>query len=88
MAMGTPVVSTPAGCAALAIEEGREILTAEGEEELAAAVLKVLSNPTLAECMSAAGRRYVEAHHNWEACAQQLVGVYEDARSKASASRT
>jgi len=81
MAMGTPVVSTPAGCAALATEEGREILTAEGEEELAAAILKVLSNPTLAECMSAAGQRYVEAHHNWEACAQQLVGVYEDARS-------
>ena len=82
MAMGTPVVSTPAGCAALVAEERQEILIAEGEEALAAAVLRVLADPTLAERLGAAGRRYVEAHHSWEARAQQLSEVYEQARSE------
>jgi sugar transferase (PEP-CTERM/EpsH1 system associated) len=83
MAMGTPVVSTPAGCAALAADESREVLIAEGEEALAAAVLQVLSDPALAGRLSAAGRRYVEAHHSWEAAARRLVGIYERARSEA-----
>jgi sugar transferase (PEP-CTERM/EpsH1 system associated) len=83
MAMGTPVVCTPAGCAALVADGSREVLIAEGEETLAAAVLQVLSDPALARCLSAAGRRYVEAHHSWEAGGRRLVGVYERARSEA-----
>ena len=88
MAMGTPVISTPAGCAALALEEGREILTAEGEDKLAAAVLQVLNDPTLARRLSAAGRQYVEAHHSWEALARRLVGVYEGACAEIGKSET
>jgi glycosyltransferase involved in cell wall biosynthesis len=84
MAMGTPVVSTPAGCAALTVGGSQEVLVAEGEEELAAAVLQVLSDPTLARRLSAAGRQYVEAHHSWEAAARRLVGVYEQARAEAN----
>lgn len=80
MAMGTPVVSTPAGCAVLEAEDGREILKAEGAEELAAAVLNALSDPALAQRLSSAGRRYVEMHHSWEAKARRLLNVYEDAR--------
>jgi len=83
MAMGTPVVSTPAGCAALVEGESQGVLIAEGEEELAAAALQVLSDPTLAERLAAAGRRYVEAHHSWETGARRLVRVYEQARSEA-----
>ncbi len=82
MAMGTPVVSTPAGCAALATKESREILIAEGKEELAASVLQVLSDPALAGRLSVAGRRYVETHHSWEAGARRLVEVYELARGQ------
>lgn len=78
--MGTPVVSTPAGCAGLEAEEGQDLLAAGGDEQLAAAVLRVLSDPTLAERLSAAGRRYVEAHHSWEAETRRLVEVYERAR--------
>ena len=80
MAIGTPVVSTPAGCAGLEAEEGQDLLAAGGDEQLAAAVLRVLSDPTLAERLSAAGRRYVEAHHSWEAETRRLVEVYERAR--------
>jgi glycosyltransferase involved in cell wall biosynthesis len=76
MAMGTPVVSTPAGCAALTIETGQEILAAEGKEELAYAVLRVISESTLARRLSTAGRQYVESHHSWEGKAQRLVDIY------------
>lgn len=82
MAMGTPVVSTPAGCAALAAEEGKEILIAEDAKEMAAAVLQIVSEPALARRLSLAGRRYVETHHSWKARARQLEGVYERARSE------
>jgi sugar transferase (PEP-CTERM/EpsH1 system associated) len=85
MAMATPVVSTPAGCAALAAEKGQEIIAAEGEEELAAAILRVLSDPALARRLSAAGRKYVETHHSWKVRAQRLVGVYEKARARHNA---
>jgi sugar transferase (PEP-CTERM/EpsH1 system associated) len=79
MAMSTPVVSTPAGCAALALEEERQVLTAEGADELAAAVLQVLSDPALARRLAAAGRQYVEDHHSWETVARRLVEISEQA---------
>lgn len=84
MAMGTPVVSTLAGCAALEAERGRDLLLADGPEEMADAVLRVLADPGLAGQLSAAGRRYVEEHHSWEAGAQVLLSVYEKARSEAN----
>jgi sugar transferase (PEP-CTERM/EpsH1 system associated) len=79
MAMATPVVSTPAGCAGLAAARGQEILTAETEDELAEVVLKVVSDRVLAQRLAVAGRRFVEAHHSWEACVRRLVGVYGEA---------
>ena len=82
MAMSTPVVSTPAGCAALAAEEGQQVLVADDEKELAAAVLQIFSDSALAEGLAAGGRRYVEAHHSWEAGARRLVRVYEEAQSE------
>jgi sugar transferase (PEP-CTERM/EpsH1 system associated) len=81
MAMGTPVVSTPAGCAALATEESQAVLVAADEEKLAASVFRVLSDPALARRLSVAGRRYVEAHHSWGAGARRLAEIYERARS-------
>jgi sugar transferase (PEP-CTERM/EpsH1 system associated) len=81
MAMGTPVISTPAGCAALAAEESQAVLVSADEEKLAATVLRVLSDPALARRLSAAGRRYVEAHHSWKAAARRLAGVYEQAQA-------
>ncbi|HIE39209.1 MAG TPA: glycosyltransferase [Anaerolineae bacterium] len=81
MAMGTPVVSTSAGCAALEAGRGRELLVADGAEEMARAILDILSDPALAARLSAKGRRYVEAHHSWEAGALRLAGVYERART-------
>ena len=85
MAMSTPVVSTPAGSAALVTKGGQELLVAEGEEELAAAVLLVISDPALAKRLSVAGRQYVETHHSWKAGARRLVKIYEQAGQEENA---
>jgi sugar transferase (PEP-CTERM/EpsH1 system associated) len=77
MAMAKPVISTPEGCAALNVHSGRELLIAQGKDELADAVLQILSDPIQAARLSASGRRYVELHHNWKASARRLAEVYE-----------
>jgi sugar transferase (PEP-CTERM/EpsH1 system associated) len=86
MAMGTPVVCTPAAFAGLDTQE-EQVLVADDPDEFATQVLRTLSDPALAEWLSAAGRRYVEAHHSWEAGARRLVEVYEEARSGTSAGK-
>jgi len=80
MAMGTPVVSTPAGCAALAAKPGRDLLVADGERALADATLEVLHDPRLRKELSKSGRAYAEAHHGWETAAEKLTLVYERAQ--------
>jgi glycosyltransferase involved in cell wall biosynthesis len=80
--MGTPVVSTSAGCAALAAETERDLLMADGEKQLADAVVRVLSDAALAKQLSVSGRRYVETHHSWTASALKLAEVYQEAGSR------
>jgi glycosyltransferase involved in cell wall biosynthesis len=53
------------------------MLAAKGDVELAAAVLQVLDDPSLAQSLSEAGKRYVQDHHSWETAAQRLVALYE-----------
>ena len=81
MAMGTPVVSTPAGCAGLGAQTEKDLLVADGEEQLADAVLRVLRDTALAKQLSISGRRYVERQHSWAKSAQKLAEVYQEARS-------
>ncbi len=79
MAMGAPVVTTPAGCAALAAKEGQEMLVAGNEADFATAVLRIISDPSLAQNLSSAGRRHMETHHSWDASARRLIKIYETA---------
>jgi glycosyltransferase involved in cell wall biosynthesis len=80
MAMGAPVVSTPAGAPALAVEE-EALLVAYSAAEFAAAVLRVLADPDLAQHLSSNGQRYVETYHSWKSAARRLVAVYQRAGS-------
>jgi len=81
MAMGTPTVSTPEGCAALAVSPGSEILVGEGDRGMADAILRVLSDPVLAGQLSSRGREYVKKHHSWTTSARKLIEVYQEARA-------
>jgi sugar transferase (PEP-CTERM/EpsH1 system associated) len=93
MAMGTPVVCTPAAFSGLAARQEDEILVGETPVHFASQVLALLSDPGRAARLAQAGRRYVEAHHDWQGAARRLVASYQAAgrepiRRAASAAAT
>jgi sugar transferase (PEP-CTERM/EpsH1 system associated) len=79
MAMGAPVVTTPQTGTALLARAGEHFLVAESAEEFATQVIRLLNDRELAARIGAAGRRYVEEHHDWNRLAARLEGVYQQA---------
>lgn len=78
LACATPVVATPQACSALQVQAERDLLIADSVEEFARQVLRLLDDAALAVQLGAAGRRYVERHHDWNAVAAQLEGIYAE----------
>ena len=81
LACATPVVATSAAVNALGAGAGHEVAVADGPDETARALLDLLNGPDERTRMGLAGRRYVEQHHNWRTIADQLAGIYDDARA-------
>ena len=81
MAMATPVVCSRAAFAGLQAEAGRDALVADDPDTFAEYVLRLCTDPDRARRLGEAGRRYVEAHHDWEDSARRLTAVYEAARA-------
>jgi sugar transferase (PEP-CTERM/EpsH1 system associated) len=66
MAMARPVVASPAAFEGIAAEAGRDLVVAEGEEAMAAAIAGLLADPALAASIGAAARQRVEQGYRWE----------------------
>jgi polysaccharide biosynthesis protein PslH len=79
MACATPVVSTPQAISALAAVPEKDVLVAEGAEALANVILRLIGSPLLQAQIGAAGRNYVEGHHQWPRIAEALENLYLDA---------
>lgn len=79
MASGTPVVTAPSACAAIAADTGVAILAAESDADFSAAILGLLSDRARRDAVGRAGRAAVVAHHDWRARTEALLGVYADA---------
>jgi glycosyltransferase involved in cell wall biosynthesis len=82
MASGAPAVSTTLGSRGLAVNDGRELLIADGPDAFAAAVVRLLDAPAFAEHLGREGRRYVVAQHTWAAVATRYEALYESARGR------
>lgn len=65
-ARGLPVVSTTLGCEGLDARDGRELLVADTPDDLAAACVRILSEPTLAASVAEEGHRLWEARYRWD----------------------
>jgi polysaccharide biosynthesis protein PslH len=78
MACATPVVSTSKAISALSTQPGRDLISADGPEDFAAAVLGLLDNAELRREIGEAGRRYVETNHRWDNIVEKLVEVYQE----------
>lgn len=83
MAMGVPVVTTPAGLEGLACRPGEDVLVADGTDGIAQAVCRVLADRDLGRSLSRGGRAYVEAHHRWERSMADLEACLAEAAAAA-----
>ncbi len=78
MACGTPVVASPLAVSALShLQAGMDGLVADTPQAYAEQILRLLSDDALRERIGAAGRRYAEAHHHWDAIAARLETIYQ-----------
>jgi len=80
MAMARPVVSTTIGAEGLDVTHGENILMADGPEEFARAVIRLLRDGDLRREMGRAGRKLVEKEYDWEICAGLMERVYQETR--------
>jgi glycosyltransferase involved in cell wall biosynthesis len=78
MALGRPVVSTPLGCEGLAVENGKHLLVANGAEDFAAAVARLLTDRALATRLTLQARALVERDYDWAPIAERLLRVYDE----------
>ncbi|MCS6842317.1 MAG: glycosyltransferase [Roseiflexus sp.] len=79
MALATPVVAARQVSRALHAVEGRDLLLADQPHEYANAILSLMDDPQRAAAIGAAGRRYVEQYHTWDAAAERLEWAYSAA---------
>ncbi|MER3457432.1 MAG: glycosyl transferase family 1 [Chloroflexota bacterium] len=82
MALGRPVVASAQAAVALNAVPGRDLLMGRDLSEVAQHVIRLLGDPGLRREIGQAGRRYVEAHHDWDDIAGRLEGFYQGAISE------
>jgi glycosyltransferase involved in cell wall biosynthesis len=76
MACGTPVISTSQAVSALEARPGQDLLVADQPAEFAETILALLDDREQRHKFGAAGRQYVEQHHNWDHIAANLEEIY------------
>jgi glycosyltransferase involved in cell wall biosynthesis len=76
LALGTPVVATGKGAEGLDLAPGRDLLIADKPADFAAAVLRLLQNPTLRETLSRNGRAAVKKY-DWQIIGQNFCNFVE-----------
>lgn len=77
MALGCPVVATPISVDGIAVTDGHDALIAE-DADLAAAVVRLLSDAALQTALSANGRKLIEARYSWERVAALYQTLYTE----------
>lgn len=78
LAMEAPVVSTSMGVEGIeGLRDGEHLLIADRPETFAAAVLRLMANPSLGARLGAAGRAHVAARYDWRVIIPHLEAAYQ-----------
>jgi glycosyltransferase involved in cell wall biosynthesis len=75
MAMGMPIVSTPAGIRGFALVDGESVLIASSDQQFAERVVALLRDPMRREFLGAAARRVAVSTIDWAVLGQRLVEI-------------
>jgi sugar transferase (PEP-CTERM/EpsH1 system associated) len=79
MAMGVPVVTSPAAAGGVDAEGGVHFLVADSPRDFARACLDLMGNPLLRTRLSRRGRARMLSHHDWNASMARLDALVERA---------
>jgi glycosyltransferase involved in cell wall biosynthesis len=77
LAAGLPVVTTPIGAEGLRVRDGEHLLVADGAEPFAAAVRRLLADPSLAGELGERGRKLVAEQYSWRAVQDRAVALVD-----------
>jgi glycosyltransferase involved in cell wall biosynthesis len=72
MALARPIVATRIGAEGLDVVDGRDLVLRDEPAEFAAALLRLLNNPSEAAALGQRARRRVEEAYGWDACVSVL----------------
>jgi glycosyltransferase involved in cell wall biosynthesis len=89
MRWGTPVIGTTAGGIPEVVEHEKSgwLVPPESPDELAAAIVRLLSNPDLRATLGAAGRRRAEAEFSTATMVRRMEAVYAEAIARKRGAR-
>ena len=79
MAMGKPVVTSPAALEGLAAEPGRHLLVADEPSQWAEVLAELLHDDELALSLGMSARRFVERSHAWQSTLEPLARLISHA---------
>jgi glycosyltransferase involved in cell wall biosynthesis len=79
LAAGAPTVLNSFAARGLdGLDWGREALVSDDACAMAEAVSRVLTDPSFARALGAAGRRFVEVHYSWTSYAQEYARLFRE----------
>lgn len=78
MAMERPVVATRGAATGTHAVDGEELIVADGEEQMAGAIIDLLGDEPRRREMGANARAYVEREHSWASHLQRLSEIIEE----------
>lgn len=79
MATETPVVGTEIAFEGINAEPEKEVLIANTAQEMADATVRLLQDPALRRRLAKAGKKFVSHGFSWDAIAQELLKIYQEA---------
>ncbi len=89
MAMGKPVVTSPAALEGLTAQPGRHLVVADQPDQWAAAIDELLHDDELAMSLGMSARRFAQRCHAWDSTLEPLASLLTpSALSPATPSRT
>jgi glycosyltransferase involved in cell wall biosynthesis len=77
MAFGKAIVTTHIGSEGIALEEGDNAIYADSAEDFAAAVLRVMDDPSLAWRLGGRARELAVARYDWDAITASMLPAYD-----------